>query len=242
MNHLMHPGDPAGAGPRVLLVEDYEPAARGMEELLRYEGFLVTRAPDGPGALAAASAAAFDAIVLDVILPGLSGFDVCRALRARDRTRDATILMLTGLSDTPSKLQGFDIGADDYLVKPVVVRELAARIRKHLAARRDAAHEVQRQRLRAIGEISTAVGHEVNNPLAAAIGTLEMVLLRSDLSAAVRRELDVCQDHLWRIAATVSQLGDARDGTVPYVGPDRMIDLAPVGVRPGAATRNLHRA
>jgi DNA-binding response OmpR family regulator len=219
------------AAPRVLLVEDHEMAARGLSELLSGEGFEVARAADGPGALEAASLAAFDAVVLDVLLPGLTGFDVCRELRAREATRDIAILMLTGLGDTPSKLQGFDIGADDYLVKPIASRELAARIRKLLSARRQAAHEVRRQRLRAIGEITTAVGHEINNPLATAIGTIEMVLLRRDLSAEVRRDLDVCQQQLWRIAATVSELGEVRDETVPYVGPDTMIDLTPESAR-----------
>jgi DNA-binding response OmpR family regulator len=211
--------------PHVLVVEDQERAARGLEEILSIQGFEVTRASDGPSAIAAAVALPIDAIVLDVLLPGMDGFEVCRRLRSMESTRHVPILLLTALSDTPSKVRGFDIGADDYMVKPVAARELAARIHKHLSKRRQNACEVHQQRLRAIGEIATAVGHEVNNPLAAAAGTLEMVLLRSDLAADTRRDLVQCQDQLWRIATVLSQLSEVRDETVPYVGPDRMIDL-----------------
>jgi DNA-binding response OmpR family regulator len=211
--------------PHVLVVEDHDRAARGLEELLRLQGFDVTRVSDGLQAIDAASSVPFDVIVLDVMLPGMNGFDVCKKLRSMEPTRNVPILLLTGLSDTPSKVQGFEIGADDYLVKPVVVRELAARIHKHLSTRRQNAMEVHEQRLRAIGEIATAVGHEVNNPLAAAAGTIEMVLMRSDLAPDTRRDLAMCHDQLWRIASVISQLSDVRDRTVPYVGPDKMIDL-----------------
>jgi DNA-binding response OmpR family regulator len=211
--------------PHVLLVEDQDRIARGLQELLGFEGFRVSRANDGPSALDVAASERVDAVVLDVMLPGMSGFEVCRALRGRDATRDVPILMLTGLSDTPSKLQGFETGADDYLVKPVVARELSARIRKHLATQWRNTREVHDQRLQAIGQIATSVGHEINNPLSAALGTLEIILLRAVLSPEVRRDLLQCQEHLWRIATTLSHLSNVRDRTVPYVGADTMIDL-----------------
>ena len=211
--------------PHLLIVEDHDRAARGLEELLRTEGFEVTRAPDGPSALLAAALTPFDLIVLDVVLPGMNGFEACKALRSREGTRTVPILMLTALDDTPSKVQAFEVGADDYLVKPVIIRELAARINTHLATRWRNAQEVRCQRLRAIGEIAAAVGHEVNNPLATAAGTLEIVLMRDDLAADIRRELAHCQDHLWRISTILNQLTEVRDATIPYVGPQRMIDL-----------------
>lgn len=215
--------------PTILLVEDQEKTARGLEELLEMEGFNVRLAKDGPTGLAAAADAPVDAVVLDVMLPGMSGFDVCRRLRTVARTSRVPIIMLTGLSDTPSKLQSFDIGADDYLVKPVPARELAARLRRLINGRLDNADQVHRQRVQAIGEIAAAVAHEVNNPLAAALGTLDLVLLRQDLAADLRRELSSSRSQLWRIASVLAQLTDVRDRTVPYVGPDRMIALGPGG-------------
>jgi DNA-binding response OmpR family regulator len=213
--------------PHVVLVEDQERAARGLEELLELDGFRVTVATDGPTGIAVAEAGGVDAVVLDVMLPGMSGFDVCRSLRSNDATSHIPVIMLTGLSDTPSKLQGFEFGADDYLVKPVPARELAARLRKLISSRVEAANTVHRQRLQAIGEIATAVSHEVNNPLAAALGTIDLVMLRRDLQLDVRRDLAQCRTHLWRIASTLAQLTNVHDRTVPYVGPDRMIELSP---------------
>jgi CheY-like chemotaxis protein len=213
----------------VLLIEDQERAAKGLSELLRLEGFQVSCARDGASGLENAQATHVDAVVLDVMLPGMDGFSVCRALRHLEATRHVPIIMLTGLADTPSKLQGFDIGVDDYLVKPVPARELAVRLRKHIGIRADASAQVNRQRLKAIGEIAAAVGHEINNPLAAALGTLDLVLLRDDVVADARRELLRCRTQLWRIASTVAQLTDVRDRTVDYVGPDKMIDLRPEG-------------
>ncbi len=215
--------------PTILLVEDQERTARGIEELLELEGFKVTLAKDGPTGIAAAAETPVDAIVLDLMLPGMSGFDVCRRLRHDDRTSHVPIVMLTGLSDTPSKLQSFDLGADDYLVKPVPARELAARLRKLIAGRVEHAHRVHTQRVQAIGEIAAAVAHEVNNPLTAAIGTLDLVLLRQDLPRDARGELTAARREMWRIASVLAQLTDVRDRTVPYVGPDRMVALNPGG-------------
>jgi DNA-binding response OmpR family regulator len=207
----------------VILVEDR--AGRGLEELLELEGFRVTLALDGPTGIKAAEQGAVDAVVLDVMLPGMSGFDVCRALRSSAPTSQVPIVMLTGLCDTPSKLQGFDFGADDYLVKPIPARELAARLRKLIGSRAEAADTVHRQRLQAISEIATAVSHEVNNPLAAALGTLDLVMLGQSLSVEVRHDLAQCRTHLWRIASILAQLTNVRDRTTEYVGPDRMIEL-----------------
>jgi CheY-like chemotaxis protein len=215
--------------PHVLLVEDQERAARGLQELLALEGFRVTCAADGPSGLDLAQASEVDAIVLDVMLPGMDGFDVCQALRRRASTSKVPVVMLTGLSDTPSKLHGFDTGADDYLVKPVPSRELAARLRKLIAARLDASTDVREQRVKAIAEISAAVGHEINNPLAAAFGTVDLLLHRPDLPLDARCDLAECRAHLWRIASTISQLTHVRDRTVADLGPDRMIDLTPEG-------------
>lgn len=215
--------------PTVLLVEDQEKTARGLEELLEMEGFNVRVAKDGPTGLAAAADAPVDAVVLDVMLPGMSGFDVCRRLRTVERTRRVPIVMLTGLSDTPSKLRSFDIGADDYLVKPVPARELAARLRKLISGRHENASQIHKQRVQAIGEIAAAVAHEVNNPLAAALGTLDLVMLRQDLPSDVRRDLTASRQQLWRIAAVLAELTDVQDRTVPYVGTDRMIALGPSG-------------
>ena len=111
---------------RILLVEDEPGLSLTLSDLLAGEGYEVETAFDGPGGLAKGIEAHFDLIVLDVMLPGMNGFDVCRELRQRGR--DVAILMLTAKSQLTDRVVGLKLGADDYLVKPFEPPELLARI------------------------------------------------------------------------------------------------------------------
>jgi two-component system response regulator MprA len=112
---------------RVLVVDDDPPLRRMLERTLAAEGYDVTLAGDGSGALAAVQRSAPDVIVLDVALPGLDGLAVCRRLRGKGLA--TPILMLTARDAVPDRVAGLEAGADDYLVKPFAVAELIARIR-----------------------------------------------------------------------------------------------------------------
>jgi len=111
----------------ILLVEDHPALAETVGDYLEAKGFTVDFAADGRLALHLATTEPFDAIVLDVMLPGLDGLEVCRRLR-RDAQLTTPILMLTARDQLDDKLKGFDVGADDYLVKPFDLPELVARI------------------------------------------------------------------------------------------------------------------
>ncbi|HWX28638.1 MAG TPA: response regulator transcription factor [Steroidobacteraceae bacterium] len=117
---------------RILVVEDDPRLADMLLEYLGQAGFHVTVAPSGRTALERASAAEYDAIVLDLMLPDLDGLDVCRQLRT---TSDTPILMLTGRGDAIDRIVGLEIGADDYVPKPFEPRELLARLRAILRRR-----------------------------------------------------------------------------------------------------------
>ncbi|MDW3116491.1 phosphate regulon transcriptional regulator PhoB [Roseovarius pacificus] len=118
--------------PSVLLVED-EPAQR---EVLRYnleaDGFSVTAAENGEEALLLVDEAAPDLIVLDWMLPNVSGIEVCRQLKTRSDTRSVPIIMLSARSEEVDRVRGLETGADDYVIKPYSVIELMARIRAQL--------------------------------------------------------------------------------------------------------------
>ena len=121
---------PAMAGarlPSVLVVEDDAPVRRMLERTLAAEGYAVDAVADGGSALAHAEAAAPDAIVLDVAMPGMDGLAVARRLRSKGVA--TPILMLTARDGVHDRVAGLDAGADDYLVKPFAVVELAARMR-----------------------------------------------------------------------------------------------------------------
>jgi len=112
---------------RILVVEDEPKVSAFIRRGLEEEGFEVEVAYDGPFGVRLALGQAFDLVILDVILPGMSGLEVLRAVRAQDQ--ELPILMLTALGTTQDKLLGFDGGADDYLVKPFDFVELLARVR-----------------------------------------------------------------------------------------------------------------
>lgn len=115
--------------PRVLVVED-EPNIRELVCLhLRHEGYECEGLADGATALARSEAARFDLMVLDVMVPGLDGLSLCRAVRNGRLNHDVPILMLTARRDESDKVVGLESGADDYLTKPFGVRELVARAR-----------------------------------------------------------------------------------------------------------------
>jgi two-component system response regulator RegX3 len=111
---------------RILVVEDEETLAEAISFLLSKEGFDVEKAEDGPAAIAAFEKNGADLILLDLMLPGLSGTEVCRQIRAKS---SVPIIMLTAKDSEIDKVVGLEIGADDYVTKPYSSRELIARIR-----------------------------------------------------------------------------------------------------------------
>ncbi len=127
------------AQPRVLVVED-EPAQR---EVLAYnleaEGFAVSKAENGDDALLYVDEDQPDIIVLDWMLPGVSGIEICRRLKTRPDTREIPIIMLSARSEEVDRVRGLETGADDYVVKPYSVIELMARVRTQLRRVRPAA-------------------------------------------------------------------------------------------------------
>ena len=112
---------------RVLVVEDEERIARFLKKGLEEESYAVDVVGDGPAALDWVAGVSYDLILLDVMLPGLNGFEVCRLLRNRGVT--SPILMLTARDEVDDRVAGLDAGADDYLPKPFAFKELLARIR-----------------------------------------------------------------------------------------------------------------
>ena len=112
--------------PRILVVEDELAIQRGLCDVLVYHGYEPTGVSAGDEGVRQACAGAFDLVVLDVMLPGLGGFDVCRALRAHDAR--LPILMLTARGAEEDVLEGFRCGSDDYVTKPFSVSQVVARI------------------------------------------------------------------------------------------------------------------
>ncbi len=131
---------------------DDEPSlVRAVAGYLEHDGFVVSTAPDGEQALAAARAEPPDVIVLDLMLPGIDGLEVCRQLRT---FTDAYVIMLTARSEEIDTLIGLSVGADDYLTKPFSPRELTARIRGLLRRPRMGEQSCDDSQVRTTGDLS----------------------------------------------------------------------------------------
>jgi DNA-binding response OmpR family regulator len=111
---------------RLLIVEDEEAIRTGLVDVLVYHGYDVEFASDGPTGLGMALSGRFDLILLDVMLPGMDGFEICNRIRAQDR--DQPVIMLTARSTDEDIIQGLSLGADDYVAKPFSVAQLVLRV------------------------------------------------------------------------------------------------------------------
>jgi two-component system phosphate regulon response regulator PhoB len=126
----------------ILIIEDDPEISEMVATYLEADGHQVIRAPDGATGLDAAVSRHPDLILLDLMLPGISGREICRNLRKNRATAEIPIIMMTSCSDEIDRVTGFEIGADDYVVKPFSVRELSLRIQAVLRRNRGATAEV----------------------------------------------------------------------------------------------------
>jgi DNA-binding response OmpR family regulator len=174
--------------PTLLVVEDDRKLVRALERGLTHEGYEVDVAYTGEEALQRVRGRAYDAVVLDVMLPGADGFEVCQAMRREQRT--LPVLMLTARAEVADRIRGLDAGADDYLVKPFDFGELLARLRA-LGRRRQA----DRVPLVQVGELTldastrtvTRAGVEVE--LTAREFDVLQLLARNDGRVVSRRQM-----------------------------------------------------
>jgi putative two-component system response regulator len=117
---------------KILIVDDESGARAALEFLLRREGFEVRDAADGPSAIQECATFRPDLILLDIMMPGMNGFEVCRHIKATPETRLTPVVLITGLTATEDRIAGINAGADDFLSKPIDLNELLARTRSLL--------------------------------------------------------------------------------------------------------------
>ena len=178
----------------ILVVEDERRLAQVVRRVLEEEGHTVDLAHDGEEGLAMATDGSHDVIVLDVLLPGMDGFEVCRALR-RDRM-DTPVLLLTALDGIDDRVRGLDAGADDYLPKPFAFQELLARLRalgrRKVQAREPTHLEVNGLRLDLRRRRADREGHAIE--LSPKEFSLLEFLMRNEGRVVTRTQI---LDHIW---------------------------------------------
>lgn len=114
---------------RILIVDDEAHIRELLTFNLENEGFAVTALPDGFAALRACEQQSFDLLILDIMMPGIDGLEVCRRIKSRPATAELPVIMLTAKGEEVDKIVGLELGADDYITKPFSIRELIARVK-----------------------------------------------------------------------------------------------------------------
>lgn len=165
--------------PRILVIDDNPKNLNVLAELLDRQDFVVLFALDGISGLQRAESGQPDLILLDVMMPGLDGFETCRQLKTNDNTRDIPVIFMTALSDVEDKVKGFASGAVDYITKPIQPEEVLSRVNAHLKIQRlqqdlhkrneelQASLERERELNKLKSRFISIASHEFRSPLAA---------------------------------------------------------------------------
>ncbi len=219
---------------RVLVVDDDETSAELLETKLSALGYEVTIALNAEDALSADSRVRPHLILLDVVLPEMSGFEACRILNEKHgKDRYVPIILVTGMDDVNAKIRGLESGAYGYVTKPYDAQELLARVRSALRTKKlydelKATREklTEAEKVAALGQMAITLHHEINNPLQA------IVLLTENLLAGLKSG-DASEDDAEAILTSCTRIQDVlkkitslkRVRSVQYVGETDMLDL-----------------
>ena len=166
-----------GTAPNIIVVDDTPASLRVLHELLRERGYKVRPMPSGALALQAARHEPPDLILLDVNMPEMDGWEVCRQLKADDRLKEIPIIFISALTETTDKVRAFQLGGVDYITKPIQLEEVDARVRTHLELRRQR-HELQQnyERLQEMERLRDNLTHMIIHDMRTPLTVMGMAL------------------------------------------------------------------
>ncbi|GIW72384.1 MAG: hypothetical protein KatS3mg102_1926 [Planctomycetota bacterium] len=211
--------------PRILVIDDDPDVREMLRALLTCNGYEVHTCRDGAEGLAAVQALEPDLILVDLVMPGLGGLELCERLRQMPGHQGRPVIMLSARADLEHRVAGLRFGADEYLPKPFRRAEILAHVERKLQSAAAHRRAVLQQRRAAIGELAVAICHELNNPLAALRGEVQLALLEGGLPTTVRERLERLEALTQRMAAVLARLPQVSDRSVEYVDGTRMTDL-----------------
>ena len=209
--------------PRVLAVDDQRDALRLLQIRLQNAGMECFTCSDGVSALQFLEKELVDLVILDVMMPNLDGYEVCRRIKAQERTKDIVVLFLTARYEMQDKVRGLEVGGHDYLTKPIDQPELIARTRSALRVKQlqdqlkeqinlqKRVNQLHQEMLgehwqKTLGQLAASLAHEINNPLAAALGSVQLLSMEEHLDPNTLNRLQIIDSSLQRAAQKLRSL------------------------------------
>lgn len=165
-----------GTAANVLIVDDTPANLRLLAGILGEAGYQVRPVRDGRMALSVARSNLPDIILLDIMMPEMDGYEVCRQLKADEKTKDIPVIFISALDDVHDKVKSFSMGAVDYVTKPFQAEEVLARVENHIAL-----HRLQndlREQVAELDAFAHTVAHDLKNPLALVVGLVDFVMVQ----------------------------------------------------------------
>jgi len=167
---------------KILVVDDNPLNLKLLSTIMKNEGFDIIVAKDGIHGIKAAEEEQPSLILLDIMMPGIDGYEVCKKLKANPETQEIPVIFLTAKTDSEGVVKGFEVGAADYVTRPFNRIELLARIRTHLALKKTSDKVIDLERRNSILAMIATTNHEINQPLTVLTGNL--FLLKESIGIA----------------------------------------------------------
>ncbi len=222
-----------GATTRLLVIDDDPAMVRFVELFLEPEGFQVIGALSGAEGIEQARIRSPDAVLLDLILPDMEGWEVLRALKARPETSGVPVVVVSARTGPEDRMRSLDLGADDLVAKPFDIRELQARIASAVSRVRQQALQTEAEKITTLRRVVASVSHEVNNPLAAILMCAEALERKHPDDPDVVKKSRTIQSNVLRIRDILKKLERIRAVvSKPYVAGERILEIDDVEEEP----------
>ncbi|RKZ93346.1 MAG: hypothetical protein DRR19_01485 [Candidatus Parabeggiatoa sp. nov. 1] len=170
----------------LLIIDDLPDNIKVLRAFLSHAGFDVLIAGEGEEGLQATEHAHPDLILLDIMMPGMDGFEVCQRLKSQENTKYIPIIFLTALTEVADKMKGFKLGAADYITKPFQQEEVLARVNAHITLRKQ--QQLLQKRNLELDAFAHTVAHDLKNPLSAIVNLSDIFLEKYSVNTPLDSE------------------------------------------------------
>ncbi|ANM31568.1 hypothetical protein ABI59_21385 [Acidobacteria bacterium Mor1] len=213
---------------RLLILSANADERHSLAHLFASDGYCIESARDGEQGLATVARFRPDAVLCDWVLPGMDGLSFCRTLKSDVAFEPPHVTLVSGRSSMGERLRGIEAGADDLVVRPIEPDDLRARLRAAIVGRQKRGKQEEARRETAIRELAATVGHEINNPLTALFGHMELMLHYLEQGDPSRmqhhiKEAGEVASRIGDVARRLTQLDEVK--TKQYLESMKMVDI-----------------